>query len=846
MKKKILSTALFSTLLLGGIVATPVTLLNGNGIETNVAYADPSEFTGRAYNGYGTIVKKGYNTWRNFNWVKMGNSTDLYNKTVRIKYSYEHIGGAVYYSLYDNNGKWLGYINRDAVSTSGGAQGPAFGTSKYVVMASTGYSLYSNFAWTYNGSSKDLINRKLEVKNIYYHHNGQTYYSMFNLGGKWLGYVNKNATVDYVDTGNSNSKVDYYLTVTDGGYPVYANLNWAKKNDSKNLLNQTFHVQYKYVRNFRTYYSIYDNNGVWQGYIEDKAVKTSEAASGAYLSENMYVTPKENEIKLYNSLTDSSNVRNTIKNQMGNPYHAKGKYINFDGETYYSIYDGAGAWQGYAKGSELNLNARIQGTGHGITPRSVSIKNKDKNTYSSFNFNVNGTTSKWANKPLTATGYYRHLNGTTYYSVSSNGKWVGYIEEQDLDFNTAGLIGVKDHTVYVGTQNYDLMAGVSAKDKEGNTYEVTIKDKEKVNYTKEGKYTIKYQFINKYEQVISETATVEVVKKPVFEGVANKEVKISEKDTFDPKKDVKVKDHKGKEMEITVTGTVDWSKAGQNTLTYSVKGLNDEIIKQDRIITVKDDRAIAFTGVEDVKQSVAIGTFDVNAGVSLKDANGIAIPFTVVGNVVATVKGDYLIEYHATNPHTQEAIVAKRKVSIIDVEPTSVAIQNGKTSMRPGQTQELQTKILPEDASKRDITWSTTAAHVATVDQTGKVTAVGAGTVQILAKTVNNKVATLNITVTEDIKGEAKVTDVVEVDNKVTKFKLNFENKEPEDLTIKSISFDTFTIQGTELTNAAIPASGNISLEITENTNVPKTGLVVKVIVADRSNIEKEFTATVQ
>ncbi|MGX7013690.1 Ig-like domain-containing protein [Vagococcus silagei] len=846
MKKKILSTALFSTLLLGGIVATPVTLLNGNGIETNVVSASPSDFKGYAFNGYGTIVKKGYNTWQNFNWVKKGNSTDIFNQTVGIKYKYVAPNGTVYYSLYTRDNQWLGYLNSDAVAIGNSIQGAAVSTPKFIVMTNPTYPLYSNFAWNQIGHSRDLMNRKLKVKYSYFHYNGPTYYSLYNLNDEWLGYVNSTATQDYVDTGNSNSRVNHYLTVTKDNYPVYSNLNWDKKNDSKNLMNQTFHVKYKYVRNFRTYFSIYDVQGNWQGYIEDKAVVTAAQEHGAFVSENMYITSKNDEIKLYNNMTDPLAVRTTMNNMKGNPFHAKGKYFTFKGETFYSAYDGNGSWLGYVKASDVDTNGKPQGTGHGITPRVVTIKNKGKDIYNSFNFNVRDNTSNWVGKSLKATGYYRHVNGTIYYSVSSDSSWVGYISEEDLNLNPAELSGVKDHTVYVGTQNYDLMAGVSASDEAGNAYEITINGKDKIDYNTPGKYAIKYQFINKDDQVVSKDATVEVVKKPVFEGVANKEVKISEKDTFDPKKDVKVKDHKGKEMEITVTGTVDWSKTGQNTLTYSVKGLNDEIIKQDRIITVKDDRAIAFTGVEDVKQSVAIGTFDANAGVSLKDANGVAIPFTVVGNVVATVKGDYLIEYHATNPHTQETIVAKRKVSIIDVEPTSVAIQNGKTSMRPGQTQELQTKILPEDASKRDLTWLTSNAGVATVDATGKVTAVAPGTVEIMAKTVNGKTASLNITVTNDIKGEAKVTDVVEAENKVTKFKLNFENKEPEDLTVKSITFDTFTILGTELADAAIPASGNISLEITENTNVPKTGLVVKVTVVDRSNIEKEFTATIQ
>ena len=62
----------------------------------------------------------------------------------------------------------------------------------------------------------------------------------------------------------------------------------------------------------------------------------------------------------------------------------------------------------------------------------------------------------------------------------------------------------------------------------------------------------------------------------------------------------------------------------------------------------------------------------------------------------------------------------------------TVNSQNGATAMKPGDTRQMNTTVSP-DAAMQSVTWSSSDASVATVDGSGKVTALKAGTVTIAA-----------------------------------------------------------------------------------------------------------------
>ena len=70
-------------------------------------------------------------------------------------------------------------------------------------------------------------------------------------------------------------------------------------------------------------------------------------------------------------------------------------------------------------------------------------------------------------------------------------------------------------------------------------------------------------------------------------------------------------------------------------------------------------------------------------------------------------------------------------------------------SLVKGNTYQLVATIAPSNASVKDLQWASTKPQVATVDQTGKITAVSAGTTIVSATSFNGKKAKCTVTVSD-------------------------------------------------------------------------------------------------
>ena len=78
------------------------------------------------------------------------------------------------------------------------------------------------------------------------------------------------------------------------------------------------------------------------------------------------------------------------------------------------------------------------------------------------------------------------------------------------------------------------------------------------------------------------------------------------------------------------------------------------------------------------------------------------------------------------------------------VAVTSVTLNKTDLSLKEGESETLTATVKPDDATDKTLTWSTSDASVATVDQNGKVTAVKEGTATITAK-AGSKSATCSV-----------------------------------------------------------------------------------------------------
>ena len=121
---------------------------------------------------------------------------------------------------------------------------------------------------------------------------------------------------------------------------------------------------------------------------------------------------------------------------------------------------------------------------------------------------------------------------------------------------------------------------------------------------------------------------------------------------------------------------------------------------------------------------------------------------------VATVSSAGIVTANAAGTatitvKTRNGKKATVKVKVIDPSvPTKIYLSKGGTvKLKKGATLQLYTKIEPDTATS-DLIWASSNKKIATVDDTGKVTAVKKGKCKIGVKTVNGgKTATVKIKV---------------------------------------------------------------------------------------------------
>jgi len=102
-------------------------------------------------------------------------------------------------------------------------------------------------------------------------------------------------------------------------------------------------------------------------------------------------------------------------------------------------------------------------------------------------------------------------------------------------------------------------------------------------------------------------------------------------------------------------------------------------------------------------------------------------------------------------------------VSDKPIQVTGVSIYPTSRTINVGSSYQLTANITPADATNHEVKWTSSNTSIATVDETGKVTAIKPGTATITVKTANNgKTATCKITVPENYtvkKGSTEITE---------------------------------------------------------------------------------------
>lgn len=131
------------------------------------------------------------------------------------------------------------------------------------------------------------------------------------------------------------------------------------------------------------------------------------------------------------------------------------------------------------------------------------------------------------------------------------------------------------------------------------------------------------------------------------------------------------------------------------------------------------------------------------------------------GRVTAVNEGTAIITVTTEDGgFVAECKVTVKKDAPEEIDVTSVMLNKNSLTLQKDGSETLSAVVQPENATDSSVRWSSSDTAVATVDENGKVTAVGKGTAVISATTVDGGfIAQCNVTVEED------TPEVVAVEN---------------------------------------------------------------------------------
>ena len=194
----------------------------------------------------------------------------------------------------------------------------------------------------------------------------------------------------------------------------------------------------------------------------------------------------------------------------------------------------------------------------------------------------------------------------------------------------------------------------------------------------------------------------------------------------------------------------------------SYSGKTGYVSNQYVRITAKPVVVVTPPTVYKIQYCVATGD-----GISIR--TGAGIQYTWQGsfalgtkiNIIGTAGSFYKVSYSGKTGYVsnQYVKIIANPVVVTPVQVTAVSLNKSTDTLIAGDTDNLTSTITPNNAVNKDVTWTSSNASIATVDNIGKVKAVSAGTATIIATTVDgSKIATCIVTVNSSITDNTVIT----------------------------------------------------------------------------------------
>ena len=254
-------------------------------------------------------------------------------------------------------------------------------------------------------------------------------------------------------------------------------------------------------------------------------------------------------------------------------------------------------------------------------------------------------------------------------------------------------------------------------------------------------------------------------------------------------------------------------------------------------------------GINDLKDNVQYVTISIPDNLRQTQANTVRSYYMIrvhgdeISNVQCTQNGNTLT--FIADKFSTYAIAYKDTYYAPSYPVTSIKVSpDTLTLTKKGETAQLTAEVTPSYADNKRVTWQSSDEKVATVDENGKVTAVGNGTATITATSVSGSY-TATVSVTVKIPVEIQKLTIEAEKETLTKIGESTELKvkiEPENADLQKLIWksDNEKVAITD-ENGKVTAVGNGTAEITVTTEDGKitASIMITVKVPDEPTINK-------
>lgn len=206
------------------------------------------------------------------------------------------------------------------------------------------------------------------------------------------------------------------------------------------------------------------------------------------------------------------------------------------------------------------------------------------------------------------------------------------------------------------------------------------------------------------------------------------------------------------EIDSTLFG-YSWDPIPDHLVIRGIAGSAAETFANSLGITFHKMSDIKGISINPSKATVTVGkSFKAGAVINPANANDKKVTWSSSSPSIATVDQQGNVKaikagYTYIDATASNGVRGRSLVNVIDATPTSVSMNIGDATLRIGKSFTAKATVYPTNAVQKDVTYSSTNSNVATVDASGNVKTLGAGTTYIKATTANGKVGQIKVTV---------------------------------------------------------------------------------------------------